>query len=1079
MGSPMSSVLCELVLRNLENSIIPSLQQDILIYARYVDDVFILWKDNRNIKHFVDRINSNPYGLTLELEQQGSNSVNFLDLTITCIKGEIRTNIYCKPTSIPIIIPKNSADPEHIKMAVFRSWIRRAHTHCTNVCDTVKELQYIRSTAAQHGYGRRRIEALIKKDNNLIRRQKQNHQKERIVIDYIPFLKPIIKRVSKKLSFSAECEIHLFGSSVNGFGLKDSNLNIDLAVPQGISPSRVLLNTYDIIKEREDKYINVWKDFTAAVPKITFLDRQTNLTCEITLNNEFSGKTSRLFAHYAYCDERVRKLGIIFRFWAKVCEIDQQQICSLPSYCYPLMVIFFLQQHDPPVIPVLHELTDFDGDDSGNVFQKTSWKSINNQSVAQLWMELLKFYGTKFLFKHHVISVCQLKPLLCTEKKWTTRMMCIEDPYHKKRNVARSIANHQWFHYIVECIRSTYEYFITCRSPSDQSLIENEVFEDDEDEDDEDDDEDIDFVSSDDICEKFEEEQDSALNTDTVKTILSRLNLGNNAEDALKYRIPGSSDLHDNSNLQTLNTSENNQSTFLYKFDVSNFITLKKPTLYCRQCQKTGHYKQNCTIDENLPELRPLPKMDEQHKLLLTEICEVIFNLWKLSPKVQEENKTLLYSLQKHIQCRFLDAKLELFGSSCNGFGFIDSDLDICLTFENNSGEALNQQHIIESLTAELKKYKKIQDILPIPTAKVPIIKFSFKHTNKEGDISVYNTLGQHNTRLLLTYSKIDPRVQKLGYVLKFFAKICDICDASRGSLSSYAYILMVLYFLQQRDPPVIPVLQELYDTSKPKPVRNVDGCNTWFFEDIHNLEDVWPQSKKNTETLGELWLGLLRFYTEKFRVNELVICIRQKAPLTRFEKLWNTKSIAIEDPFDHNHNLGAGVSRKMNAFIFAAFRRGREHFGRTPPNRRDLPNILDYFFNGKLFTDGKNPPNERGCRICNKIGHKMKDCPLKRTDKFRHKQFFGSKRKTNSENQGQKSQEKNFSYNERNMNKSIHKDAHWNNTTNTNFQQSRGFSQNSAIGGNIPQNFQQFKPTNVRQDTRIVSRFQQRDFNK
>jgi DNA polymerase sigma len=36
-----------------------------------------------------------------------------------------------------------------------------------------------------------------------------------------------------------------------------------------------------------------------------------------------------------------------------------------------------------------------------------------------------------------------------------------------------------------------------------------------------------------------------------------------------------------------------------------------------------------------------------------------------------------------------------------------------------------------------------------------------------------------------------------------------DICDASRGSLSSYAYILVVIYFLQQRKPPVIPVLQE------------------------------------------------------------------------------------------------------------------------------------------------------------------------------------------------------------------------------------------------------------------------------
>lgn len=51
---------------------------------------------------------------------------------------------------------------------------------------------------------------------------------------------------------------------------------------------------------------------------------------------------------------------------------------------------------------------------------------------------------------------------------------------------------------------------------------------------------------------------------------------------------------------------------------------------------------------------------------------------------------------------------------------------------------------------------------------------------------------------------------QCLGYAMKYFAKLCDIGDASRGSLSSYAYILMVLHFLQQCKPPVIPVLQEV-----------------------------------------------------------------------------------------------------------------------------------------------------------------------------------------------------------------------------------------------------------------------------
>ena len=79
--------------------------------------------------------------------------------------------------------------------------------------------------------------------------------------------------------------------------------------------------------------------------------------------------------------------------------------------------------------------------------------------------------------------------------------------------------------------------------------------------------------------------------------------------------------------------------------------------------------------------------------------------------------------------------------------------------------------------------------------------------------------------------SDLDPRVRTLGYMVKLFAKVgyhsyfslnflgfvfkffplhfgfsrmlsfvfqvCDIGDASRGSLSSYAYILMMIFYLQ------------------------------------------------------------------------------------------------------------------------------------------------------------------------------------------------------------------------------------------------------------------------------------------
>lgn len=73
----------------------------------------------------------------------------------------------------------------------------------------------------------------------------------------------------------------------------------------------------------------------------------------------------------------------------------------------------------------------------------------------------------------------------------------------------------------------------------------------------------------------------------------------------------------------------------------------------------------------------------------------------------------------------------------------------------------------------------------------------------------------------------------------------------------------------------------------------------------------LWQGWYKNKQSVADLWLGLLRFYTEEFPFNERVVCIRRLAPLTKFEKLWNGYGVAIEDPFDLSHNLGSGLSRK------------------------------------------------------------------------------------------------------------------------------------------------------------------------
>lgn len=38
-----------------------------------------------------------------------------------------------------------------------------------------------------------------------------------------------------------------------------------------------------------------------------------------------------------------------------------------------------------------------------------------------------------------------------------------------------------------------------------------------------------------------------------------------------------------------------------------------------------------------------------------------------------------------------------------------------------------------------------------------------------------------------------------------------------------------------------------------------------------------------------------------------------------------------------------------------------------------------EYFFDPEVLTEGEVAPNDRCCRICGKIGHFMKDCPMRR----------------------------------------------------------------------------------------------------
>ena len=64
------------------------------------------------------------------------------------------------------------------------------------------------------------------------------------------------------------------------------------------------------------------------------------------------------------------------------------------------------------------------------------------------------------------------------------------------------------------------------------------------------------------------------------------------------------------------------------------------------------------------------------------------------------------------------------------------------------------------------------------------------------------------NTLLLRTYKELDPRAWQLLMAVKIWSKQAGVADASSGTLSSYAWAILTIFYLQQTQPPVLPVLQ-------------------------------------------------------------------------------------------------------------------------------------------------------------------------------------------------------------------------------------------------------------------------------
>lgn len=150
--------------------------------------------------------------------------------------------------------------------------------------------------------------------------------------------------------------------------------------------------------------------------------------------------------------------------------------------------------------------------------------------------------------------------------------------------------------------------------------------------------------------------------------------------------------------------------------------------------------------------------------------------------------------------------RVVIFGSSANGFGSPNSDIDMCLQLPASA--SLGDDESGAGVMAQLAKQLEISGMQDVDTvrltARIPVVNFfcpdplapDDDEEKVECDLSMHNPLAVLNTALLRTYAEITPVTRVLSSIIKQWAKARDINNPARHTLSSYGYIIMLLHFM-------------------------------------------------------------------------------------------------------------------------------------------------------------------------------------------------------------------------------------------------------------------------------------------
>ena len=163
MGLPLGPTFANIFMCHNEEKWLNECPSDFrpVFYKRYIDDTFVLFRDQSHSSLFLDYLNSRHANIKFTKDEETHNKLNFLDVTVERSDNSFITNVYRKPTFTGLGISFFSFCTKQFKINSVKTLIHRAYNICSTYNYLHTEFKFLENFFFKNGFPTKVIQTYI------------------------------------------------------------------------------------------------------------------------------------------------------------------------------------------------------------------------------------------------------------------------------------------------------------------------------------------------------------------------------------------------------------------------------------------------------------------------------------------------------------------------------------------------------------------------------------------------------------------------------------------------------------------------------------------------------------------------------------------------------------------------------------------------------------------------------------------------------------------------------------------------------------------------------------------------------